>query len=139
MTDQSKDVISRLRVKIEEQLNNGSLDDIQPGLQVHLGRASYSGENIYPITFKFEVSATNDDGIIETKEVRDFKASAFLYGLSADDLGKEFTIKKDTYKITGLNRRRKKFPISGINIETGKSFKFPADDVKYYLEYEAWD
>tara|TARA_B100001778_G_C18488227_1_gene583780 strand:- start:582 stop:995 length:414 start_codon:yes stop_codon:yes gene_type:complete len=137
MTKQSaKDVISRLRRRIESMLNDGSLDDISDGLQVKLGNASYSGGTIFPITFKFEVSATNEDGTIETQEARDFRANAILYGLSPDDLGKEFTsYTGEKFIITGLNRRRRKYPISAT--KDGKSYKFPAEQVKQHLQRAA--
>ena len=139
MTKQSaSDVISRLRRKIEATLNDGTLDSIQEGLQVDLGNARYTSGDIFPITFKFEVSATNEDGTVETKEARDFKRIAEIYGLSPDDLGKTFKTwhGKRTYTITGLVRRRRKFPISAV-CENGKSWKFPAEQVKDALSRAA--
>ena len=137
MTKQSAtDVISRLRRRIESTLNDGSLDDIIDGLQVKLGNARYTGGTIFPITFKFEVSATNEDGTIETKEASDFRANAIIYGLSPDDLGKEFTTYTDKkYIITGLNKRRRKYPISAT--KDGKSYKFSAELVKQHLQRAA--
>tara|TARA_B100000614_G_C14333991_1_gene405956 strand:+ start:240 stop:653 length:414 start_codon:yes stop_codon:yes gene_type:complete len=137
MTKQSaSDVISRLRRKIEATLNDGTLDSIQEGLQVDLGNARYTSGDIFPITFKFEVSATNEDGTVETKEASDFKKLASLYGLSPDDLGREFTTwDGKTFKITGLKRTRRKYPISATM--NGKSYKFPAEQIKQHLQRTA--
>ena len=137
MTKQSaSDVISRLRRKIEATLNDGTLDSIQEGLQVDLGNARYTSGDIFPITFKFEVSATNEDGTVETKEASDFKKLASIYGLSPDDLGREFTTYDGkTFKITGLKTTRRKYPISATM--NGKSYKFPAEQIKQHLQRTA--
>jgi len=137
MTKQkASDVIMRLRRTIEAKINDGSLDNIHEGLQVKLGNASYTGDSIFPITFKIEVSATNDDGTIETKEVKDFKTNAIHYGLSPDDLGKEFTQNDHTFKISGLNGKRRKYPIS-VTRNDGKKFKFTAEQIKQLLQRAA--
>ena len=131
----ARDVIARIRRIVEDNLD-GALDDIQEGLQVKLGNASYTSGDIFPIAFKCEVSATNEDGTVETKEARDFKQLAEIYGLSPDDLGREFTTwDGKTFKITGLSRRRRKFPISATM--NGKSYKFPAEQVKQHLQRTA--
>ena len=137
MTKQSaRDVIARIRRVVEENLD-GALDDIQEGLQVKLGNARYERGTIYPITFKFEVSATNDEGIVETPEASSFKRNAVRYGLSPDDLGKTFkTWRGEEYTITGLNTRRRKYPISAVD-KNGKSWKFPAEQVKDALSRAA--
>jgi hypothetical protein len=53
------------------------------------------------------------------------------YGLTPEDLGREFTIKRTTYKIDGINPRRKKNPI--VVSTNGKQYFAPLDFVQKAL------
>ena len=59
----------------------------------------------------------------------DFKRKCGLYDLSPEDFGAVFTTIHGTYTVTGINSRRRKYPISGRCTSTGKSYKFAAETV----------
>jgi hypothetical protein len=59
----------------------------------------------------------------------DFARNAQYFGLTEDDYGREFTTYRGTYKITGINLRAKKYPITAECLRTGKGYKFPVSAV----------
>jgi hypothetical protein len=79
--------------------------------------------------FQLRSTETDDDGNRITRESENFKRLASTYGLSPDDLGREFGSSRGRYKITGLVPRRPKYPIQATCLRTGKSFKFRVADV----------
>jgi hypothetical protein len=85
------------------------------------------------VNLKIEFAEVGESGVVESREVADFKALAKLYGLSADDLGKQFVSRGERYEIVGLKPKSHKFPILGQN-RNGKVYKFPAESVKQGLE-----
>ena len=72
-------------------------------------------------TVKFTFQCVAENGV-----PAEFKRLAPLFGLTADDFGREFKTYNGTFKITGISPRRRKYPISGTCVKTGKSYKFPA-------------
>lgn len=101
------------------------------GIQLKLGNATFSITNF---TFKLEGALQNSDGTFDTKEREDFKSHAFMYGLKATDLDKEFEYERDTYTIVGFKPRSTKYPILGKRVSDGKIFKFPVHTVRDQLE-----
>jgi hypothetical protein len=85
------------------------------------------------VNLKIEFAEVGKDGVAESREAADFKAMAKFYGLSADDLGKQFVSRGERFEIVGLKPKSQKFPILGRN-RTGKVYKFPAESVKQGLE-----
>lgn len=79
------------------------------------------------IKYKFVVKGAVENGT--TREATAFKRNARYFGLNESNLGQSFTSGSQTYTITGLNTRAKKFPILARGAD-GKSYKFPASVVK---------
>lgn len=99
------------------------------GVTLKVGSGSYDMNEQYG-SFKLEVGAVNSaTGEVATKDSESFKRYAASYGLAPDDLNREFRHGMDTFKITGLNTRRPKNPISAIRVRDGAGFKFTANAV----------
>ncbi len=76
-------------------------------------------------TVKFTFQCVAEDGV-----PTEFARLAPMYGLTAEDFGREFTTYNGTYRITGIAPRRRKYPISAECVRTGKGYKFPRNAVK---------
>jgi len=124
MTVITPTLLNSIRADVEE-----ALDAIaeKHGVTITTGRATYTAQNA---TMKLEIAAIARDGTVQTKEAVDFAAYAFRYGLSPDDLGKEFRYAGETFEIIGLKTRATKMPILGQSRQTGKIYKFPVNAVK---------
>ena len=82
-------------------------------------------------TVKFTFQCETEGGI-----PADFVRLAPLYALTPEDFGKEFTTPSGTYRITGINPRRRKYPISGECVRTGKGYKFTESAVRVSVHTE---
>lgn len=87
-----------------------------------------------PVKFDLLVTTKDKDGNTVDPKAAIFASAARLFGLKPDDFGKEFTSRGETFRITGLNLRRRKYPVSAERVRDGKGFKFPAEDVRLFLE-----
>jgi hypothetical protein len=95
------------------------------GYHVTVGNATYCDNNA---TFKVEFAEKAADGTVLTKDAIAFKELCSLHGLSADDLGRDFTCQGRTFKIAGLKPRATKRPIL-CDGDDGKQYSFPAKAV----------
>lgn len=82
----------------------------------------------------FRVSIPLPDGTVLDPERLRFEALAEAFGLSAADYGRQFTTGRETFRITGIDPRRPKYPISAQRIPDGQSFKFTADQVALLIQ-----
>jgi hypothetical protein len=82
-----------------------------------------------PVPFKLMTVATGDNGEVVTAEARDFERCAVLFGLKAEDLGREFSSRGKRFKICGAKPANRKYPILAKCLSTGKVYKFPEDQV----------
>tara|TARA_R110000824_G_C14928461_1_gene648479 strand:- start:131 stop:538 length:408 start_codon:yes stop_codon:yes gene_type:complete len=89
------------------------------------GRGTYD-PSAGTFTPKFTFVCETEDGV-----PADFARHAKSYGLTVEDYGREFTTYAGTYRLTGINPRRRKYPISGTCVRTGKGYKFPRAAVKF--------
>ena len=105
---------------------------VKYGVSIKAGNASYNSELA---TFKLELTTLGQGGAVETKEAKDFKSHASMYGMKADDLGKTVTIQGRQCQITGLKPRSRNC-IIGKDLSSSKSFKLPLAGVKKSLGYE---
>ena len=100
------------------------------GIDIKTGNGRFSSD-----TFDLKIKCARIvGGKTLTKEVRDFKLYARSVGLKATDLHRVFCSGSKTFKITGYNTKAHKFPIMGIDIKTGRGYKFPADHVRLLLD-----
>ncbi len=101
------------------------------GVSIKVLNGSFSDSNY---TAKFEVSVINEDGTILSRKAQAFIDEAWRYGLKKEDLGREFIDCGKSYRITGLNTKARKMPITAECVVGGNgNYKFPADRVKRLL------
>ena len=96
------------------------------GIKIDLGKMGFSAHNV---KVSLEAAVIGEGGIVLDRAAIDFKQLASLYSLEADDLGKEFTFQGTQFRITGLNTRAEKMPVQGVQISTGKEYKFPVRSI----------
>lgn len=82
----------------------------------------------------FRVSIPLSDGrTLDPEQVR-FEALAEAFGLSPDDFGREFKTGRETFRITGIDPRRPKYPISVERVPDRQGFKFTGAQVALLLQ-----
>ena len=81
----------------------------------------------------FRVSIPAPDGTPFNLEKDMFRYMAEQYGLAASDLGREFTTGDERFRITGIDPKRPKYPISVERIPDRRGFKFTAENVAMLL------
>lgn len=87
-------------------------------------------ENECPVAFKLLTVTTDSVGEVVTPEAQDFKRCAAMFGLKAEDLGREFTAPSGKrFRICGAKPRNRKYPILAKCVMTDKVYKFPEDQV----------
>lgn len=107
--------VKMLRDYVDENLNI-------PGFRVEIGTGRY---NAHEVTFPITLVQLNEDGSQPlSKEARTFQQVATNYGLSPDDLFKEFKCKGKRYQLNGAIPRRRKFPFTALSLDDGKTWKF---------------
>ena len=93
------------------------------GVKIEVGNSSFSSTNC---TTKINISTVAKNGTVMTKEATDFNHYAHSFGIKGYMLGDTFEFRYETYKITGLKPRSRKYPLLAENVNTGKVYKFPA-------------
>lgn len=106
------------------------------GLVLDRKGSSYRRDAL-PVMMQFLIKETDEDGNALGASAKDFKKYAVMFGLKADDLGREFVTHGETFRITGLKPKSQKYPVLGENVRTGKTFKFPVETVKSGLKKAA--
>ena len=119
--------VKMLRDALEAQLQTV---EEQFKVKINIGKCTYTTSNC---SYKVEVADVGEGGEVKSKEVEDFRLYATSYGLNPDDLNKEFDSSGETFEITGLSTRKRKYPILGTRVKDGRKFKFPADQVAFAL------
>ena len=64
-----------------------------------------------------------------------FEALAEAFGLSPTDYGRQFSTGREQFRITGIDPRRPKYPVSAERIPDGQGFKFTAEQVSLLLQH----
>lgn len=82
----------------------------------------------------FRVSIPLPDGTALDPERLRFEALAEAFGLSPADYGRQFSTARERFKITCIDPRRPKYPISAERILDGQGFKFTSDQVALLLQ-----
>jgi hypothetical protein len=73
------------------------------------------------------------DGSLYEPERVTFELMAEMFGLKPDDFGRVFVTGGETFRITGINPNRPRYPISAERIPDRRGFKFAAENVALYL------
>lgn len=112
--------LKTIRVDIDAAL---AAVESKHGVKFSLGNIRYSTNDF---RCKLECVSTSDStGKTVDPVEANFKRDAFLVGVAKDAFGKKFKSGRSNYKITGINTRRHKYPVSAIRVASGKSYKFP--------------
>lgn len=74
------------------------------------------------------------DGSVFEPEKIIFEMFAENYGLAPEDFGREFNTGRERFKITGIDTRRPKYPISVERVPDRQSFKFTPENVSILLK-----
>ncbi|RJQ26707.1 hypothetical protein C4577_02865 [Candidatus Parcubacteria bacterium] len=121
-----KERVKELRLKLREHLAKfGEEHSLAPEIK---GAAIFTPSNVQ---FKLELSELDSKGQAQSPERTAFETNAHFYGLSKNDIDKEFQIGNTIYKITGLSIRKIKYPVL-CNGSDGKLYKFhPSQVIKY--------
>ena len=83
----------------------------------------------------FRVSIPLPDGSALDPERLRFEALAEAFGLSPADYGRSFSTGREQFRITGIDPRRPKYPVSAERIPDGQGFKFAAEQVSLLLQH----
>ena len=83
----------------------------------------------------FRIGIPLNDGSLYSPEKAMFEAFAEYVGLEPSDYARTFRTGGETFRITGVNLNRPKYPISAIRIADGKSFKFTPENIAMYLQH----
>ena len=82
----------------------------------------------------FRVSIPLPDGTALDPERLRFQALAEAFGLSPADYGRQFSAGRELFRVTGIDPRRPKYPVSAERIPDGQGFKFTAEQVTLLLQ-----
>jgi len=88
----------------------------------------------FHLTFRVAVPAT--PGRPKAPKEQAFAQVAGHYGLKPDDLGREFSIRGERFRIIGIDPRRSKYPIAAERLSNSGLYKFPSDEVVRQLAEE---
>jgi len=93
-----------------------------------------SGFSFEPV---FRVSVPASDGTAFNLEKDMFEFLAARYGLAPSDLGREFSTGSERFRITGIDPKRPRYPISAERIPDRRGFKFTAENVAMLLRAQS--
>ena len=106
-------------------------------LQV-LKRSTKYGEE-YNFTIKAVAITLNEAGVnIDSPEAKNWIAVGDSYGFKnpSEVLGSTFKNAGKEYKFLGINLRKEKFPLSTIEVATGKMYGFPMKALKQLPNFD---
>lgn len=81
----------------------------------------------------FRVSVPASDGTTFNLDKDRFEFLAEHYGLQPSDFGREFRTGSERFRITGIDPKRPRYPISVERISDRRGFKFAAENVVMFL------
>lgn len=103
------------------------------GLTIQPRGGSYTATSY---TLKIEFAIVGEAGVAMTREAQDFTNLAPLHGLSAADLGREFTAGGKRFSVVGWRARAGRRPVLA-RCTDGKEYAFPVDNVRAFLAADA--
>ena len=123
--------------RVTEEINK-ALADVGRKLGINIQRSGNATYDDSTFRLKVECSLVGEPGEVRSKKAEDFKRYARSYGLEPEHLGATFKAYDGSeYEITGLKVRASKRPIIAKSVNGGKSYVFPANEVKALLERNA--
>ena len=88
----------------------------------------------FGFAFNLRVGLPEADGTLFEPGRALFAVMAESYGLAPSDLGRAFTARGETFRITGLNPNRPRYPVDAERLPDRRGFKFAADTVAMHLK-----
>lgn len=88
----------------------------------------------HSFNISFRVGIPMEDGAIYSPDKAMFEVLAPHFGLEPSDFGRTFRTRDELFRIVAINPNRPKYPISAERVSDGRGFKFPADNVLFYLQ-----
>ena len=85
----------------------------------------------------FRVSIPAPDGTAFNLERDMFVYLAERYGLAPSDFGREFATGGERFRITGIDPKRPKYPVSAERLPDRRGFKFTAENVAMLLKAQS--
>jgi len=120
VTEFNRANLKNLRKQFQDAINAVAAKN---GIKAGLGSISYTDSQF---TVKMTVETSGNKEAKVEKAKNGFPMDAFRVGLKEDALGKTFKSNGRTFKITGVKTRRRKYPVSAVEVGgRGGKFKFP--------------
>lgn len=120
MTGKIKSITRGTAALIQDRVKMALADiEQETGLKIEVDLNTIASEGM-----TLKVKASLDLPLEETDAGRAFIALAGRYGLSASDLGRDFMLGGDVFRLTGIKTSRPKYPLQGVRVKDGKDYKF---------------
>ena len=106
-------------------------------LQLFKQSTKYGDE--YNYTVKAVAVTLNETGVnLNSPEAQNWLAVGTSYGFKnpSDVLGSTFIHARKEYKFMGINLRKEKFPLSAIEVATGKQYGFPLKALMHLPDFD---
>jgi hypothetical protein len=94
-------------------------------------------ETVFAFEPVFRVSIPASDGTAFNLDKDRFEFLAEHYGLQPSDFGCEFRTGSERFRVTGIDPKRPRYPISAERIPDRKGFKFSAENVAMLLQAQS--
>ena len=109
---------------------------LAPFLDEHGLTAQFDGGDVMSTSakVKFQLIVTSPDGEARSREAMAFQRLAATKGMVPSDLGREFQLGKNTYRILGWNEQAQYYPIIVEKVDTHVRKKLTVDEVRTALD-----
>lgn len=120
-------VSKELAIQITKEIDE-SVKEILAKHNLQLFKQSTKYGDEFSYTIKAVAVTLNETGVnVNSPEAQNWLAVGTSYGFKnpANVLGGTFVNARKEYKFIGINLRKEKFPLSAIEVATGKQYGFP--------------
>lgn len=100
-------------------------------IKFNLGNIRFSNNN-FRAKFEANVVADASGNVVNPDEVH-FNQNRWRIGIAKDAFGKTFTFQGETFTVSGINTRAKKYPVKA-NDRNGRRFKFSMNSLPTSLK-----
>lgn len=118
MINESK--VRRIQAKINSLVNEIEKEE---NVSINFGSVTYNSA-YYTTSMKVTTKEKNE----KTDNV--FEALCKSIGFTQNVIGMEFKLRGNSYKITSIKTRNRKYPVIADNLDNGNTYKFTVDHVK---------
>ena len=132
-------VSKELAIQITKEIDESARAILaKHNLQLLKQSTKYGHEFSY--TIKAVAITLNETGVnVNSPEAQNWLEVGTSYGFKnpANVLGATFIVNRKEYKFMGINLRKEKFPLSAIEIATGKGYGFPLKALMQLPDFDA--